>query len=69
MGDNRADQMLRTLAAKIGPITLNVRPDNGNVTAEWYDYGNVYGCYRSSEGKTLYETLAAAVSEIQAARD
>ncbi|TAM91633.1 hypothetical protein EPN42_02980 [bacterium] len=68
MDENHADEMLRTLAAKIGPITLNVRADNGNVTAEWYDYGNVYGCYRSAEGKTLDEALAAAVMEIQAAR-
>ena len=69
MGEERADDMLRTIAAKIGPITFNVRPDNGNVTAEWYDYGNVYGCYRSAEGKSLHEALAAALAEIRSARD
>ncbi|TAM58311.1 hypothetical protein EPN52_11120 [bacterium] len=69
MGEEHIDPLLREIAAKTGPITLNVRADNGHVTAEWYDYGNVYGCYRSAEGATLAEALAAAVSEIRAERD
>ncbi|HVA38852.1 MAG TPA: hypothetical protein VNJ51_14700 [Candidatus Dormibacteraeota bacterium] len=66
MNGEAYEDLFRRISLRFDRITCSVRRDTGAVIVEWYDFGNVYGCYRSAEGATLAQALAAALAEIEA---
>ncbi|MDE2572042.1 MAG: hypothetical protein KGM44_05915 [bacterium] len=69
MSEVSYEDLFRRITGAVGRVSCSVRIDDGRIVVEWYNFGNVYGCYRSAEGATLRDALEATLAEIQASAD